>query len=830
MIRNDDFSYRISWTKRKLLRKLSVFFTAIIFLYSFTTCLYASPAGGVVTVGSGTITQSDKTMTIEQTTNKLGINWHTFDIGTGETVTFIQPSSSSVALNRVLGSEASSIYGALNANGKVFLINPNGVLFAPGSQVNVGGLVASALNISDSDFAAGNYLFNGAEGSVINAGNIKASDGGYVVLLGRQVANQGVIIAKKGTVALGAGEAVTLDMVGDGLINLAVKQATVNVNSANNNLIQADGGKVIMTARTADALGGSVVNNNGIIQANSISNMKGMIRLDGGDNGIVANNGTLSAAGENTGGDITLQGGSVQLGSSSSIDASGTTGGTLKVSAFGDLAITNNLSAGSNAKVILRADSTGTGSGTVNFAENGAVALSGSGTAEIYYNPTGYTSPVNYSANVSGGALSAYMLVNTINQLQNMKTNLTGAYALGKDIDASATSGWNSGAGFAPIGGINSFSGNFNGDNHVISNLYIKRPKQNYVGLFGKSTGAIKNIGLANVSVTGNYYTAGLAGINYGSISNSYSTATVQGYMYVGGLVGDNHAKSKVSNSYSSGTVSGTNHVGGLVGGNTYGNISNSYSSSSVNGGSNSQYVGGLVGHNGNDNGAAGGIISNSYSTGSVHGSTGVGGLVGVNSGSISNSYWNITSSGLTTSAGGTGLTSEQMRNPSSFFSWDFVNIWRIYDGYTYPLLKSFLTPLTVTANDYSRTYDGTIGYAGSAGISYSTTPTNSLLGTPVYGGTAQQAGNVGNYAIIPSGLYSNQQGYDIIYVNGVMAINPRPITVAANNASRMYGDANPASGPVSVTIGSLAATDVIGNASLSSTAWSCGSLSRTAS
>jgi len=848
MLSDGDFSYGIRRIKSKVLRTILDCFCTAIFLFISTSGGYASPSGGDVTTGSGNISQNDNIVTVTQTTNKMGINWQNFNIASGETVVFIQPGLSSIALNRVIGSEASTIYGQLLANGKIFLINPNGVLFAPSAQVNVGSLVASTLNISDSDFQAGNYIFNGTGGSVINQGNIKAVDGGYVVLLGQQVNNQGVIVANLGTVAVGAGNAVTLDMNGDGLINLAVNTAATGASILNGNLIQSNGGRVLMTARTADALAGTVINNSGMIQANSISNANGVIRLDGGNTGTVIHSGALSAAGKNTGengGLITLQGGNIQLASTSTFDASGTTGGTLKVSTVGDLALTNQLTAGNNANIVLRADSLGTGSGTVNFSDDGAVVLNGSGKAEIYYNPASYTSPIDYSGKVIGGPLTAYMLVNNVNQLQDMNINLAGAYALGKDIDASATSGWSSGAGFVPVGSINSFSGDFNGDNHIVSNLFINRSKQNYIGLFGKSTGSIKNIGLANVSVTGSYYTAGLVGINYGSISNSYITGTVKGYMYVGGLVGDQHVSSSISNSYSGGTVSGINHVGGLAGGNTYGIISNSYSSSNVTGGVNSKYVGGLAGHNGNDSGASGGIINNSYSTGIVSGNSGVGGLAGINSGSISNSYstgavsgnidvgglvgadfgritnsyWNITTSGQTNSAGGIGLTTTQMMDQDNFTGWDFLNTWRIYDGYTYPLLKSFLTPLTVTANDFGRTYDGTTGYSGIAGVSYSISATGSLLGTVVYGGTALNAVNAGIYSIAPSGLYSNQQGYDISYADGTLTITPKNIAVKANNAERVYGDPNPTSGTVSVMPGSLVGTDAIGGASLSSTA-----------
>src|SRR5207237_7340740 len=124
---------------------------------------------------------------INQSSQNVAINWQSFGIGLTETVRFVQPNSSSVALNRVLGSDPSSILGHLSANGKVFLVNPNGILFGEGAQVNVGSLVASTRDISDSDFMSGNYKFEGAgNGTILNQGSINA-DGGYVALLGAKV-------------------------------------------------------------------------------------------------------------------------------------------------------------------------------------------------------------------------------------------------------------------------------------------------------------------------------------------------------------------------------------------------------------------------------------------------------------------------------------------------------------------------------------------------------------------------------------------------------------------------------------------------------------------
>lgn len=291
---------------------------------------WANPTGGTVTSGAATIAASGSTMTVTQKTDKTVINWQSFSIGAGEKVRFLQPGASSIALNRVMGNNASNIYGTLTANGRVYLINPNGVLFAPGAQVNVGGLVASTLNITDSDFLAGKYSFNGSGGSVTNQGSIIAADGGYVALLGGQVSNQGVIAAKQGTVALGAGKAMTLDFNGDGLLSLAVNQSAVNALAENKNLIQADGGTVLMTAGAADALAGTVVNNSGIVQARAVNRAGGVIRLEGGN---VQVSGTLDTSGKNAGekgGTIKVLGNTIDV-DNASFDVSGNSGGTVLV-------------------------------------------------------------------------------------------------------------------------------------------------------------------------------------------------------------------------------------------------------------------------------------------------------------------------------------------------------------------------------------------------------------------------------------------------------------------------------------------------------------------
>ncbi|MEO8021908.1 filamentous hemagglutinin N-terminal domain-containing protein [Polaromonas sp.] len=267
-------------------------------MLGFGSAALALPADGVVAAGSANISSAGSTMTINQSTTNAVINWQSFGIAAGQTVQFVQPGSTSVALNRVLGADASSILGNLSANGKVFLLNPNGVLFGSGSQVNVGGLVATTMSLSDAKFMTGDYSFsNAGNGSVVNQGTINAADSGYVALMGKTVINQGVITAHLGSVALAGGQAATLDLAGDGLLHVSVTQGAVNALVDNGGMIRADGGKVLMTTQAAGSLLHTAVNNSGVIQAQTIGSRNGTILLLGDmDSGTMNVGGTLDAS------------------------------------------------------------------------------------------------------------------------------------------------------------------------------------------------------------------------------------------------------------------------------------------------------------------------------------------------------------------------------------------------------------------------------------------------------------------------------------------------------------------------------------------------------
>lgn len=300
------------------------------------------PTGGNIVGGQGSIGQDGNVMTVQQNTQRLAANWQSFDIGAGHKVVFNQPSSSAVALNRVLGGSRSEIYGSLQANGKVFLINPAGVLFAKGAEVNVGALMASTKAISDADFMAGNYRFTGNSetGEIINQGSLVAMRGGYIVLAANTVRNEagGMVTADGGTVALAAARDVTLTLNNAGTLGVAVDGTTAQALVTNGGLIGADGGQVLLTARGRDMLQGNVMNLAGVVRARSLGGKQGRITIDGGqatvdnpDAGNVELRGaTLDVSGLNAGekgGTVSITGKNVGLFEGATIDARGDSGG-----------------------------------------------------------------------------------------------------------------------------------------------------------------------------------------------------------------------------------------------------------------------------------------------------------------------------------------------------------------------------------------------------------------------------------------------------------------------------------------------------------------------
>ncbi|EOG3189450.1 filamentous hemagglutinin N-terminal domain-containing protein, partial [Salmonella enterica] len=319
-------------------RKLLGTLTPLAFLTGLVISLFPGmsvaadlPSGGQIVAGQGSISTSGNQMTIRQQTQNMAASWHSFDIGRNNTVQFIQPDSSSVALNRVTGASGSQIMGTLKANGQVFILNPNGVLFGKDAKVNVAGLVASTKNISDADFMRGQYTLSGsgkAGAQVINQGSLTATKGGYIVLAGEQVSNRGVIHTPSGKTVLAAGRTVTLQLDNGGLTSVVVNGSVVNALVENHGLISATDGSVYLTAEGRDMLLNTVVNNTGTIEAEGLEKQGGEIVLNGGDSGVVSQSGRLLADSRTgRGGKVVLEGQNIHLAAGSRTSATGAAGG-----------------------------------------------------------------------------------------------------------------------------------------------------------------------------------------------------------------------------------------------------------------------------------------------------------------------------------------------------------------------------------------------------------------------------------------------------------------------------------------------------------------------
>ncbi len=177
----------------------------------FPVAAPANPVNPTVMAGQAGFNTAGNTLTVTNTPNAI-INWQGFSIGPNETTRFIQQSAASAVLNRVTGGDPSQILGALQSNGRVFLINPNGIAFGAGSRIDVGGLVASTLNLSDADFLSGrmNFTERTGAGAIANAGEIRSAAGSQVLLIAPKVENAGLIEAPNGDILLAAGRSVRL--------------------------------------------------------------------------------------------------------------------------------------------------------------------------------------------------------------------------------------------------------------------------------------------------------------------------------------------------------------------------------------------------------------------------------------------------------------------------------------------------------------------------------------------------------------------------------------------------------------------------------------------
>ena len=453
--------------------------------------------------------------------------------------------------------------------------------------------------------------------------------------------------------------------------------------------------------------------------------------------------------------------------------------------------------------IVLDTDRVDTAAGNAKTTVN----LNAAGTAKAGYTPTGTMWPEVNGASVSvpdyakaakrtyyptltvtgGATLSEGQWVKNVVQLQAMGNSSDSRkhnYFLANDIDASATSTWNNGQGFVPVGDSmnNDFQGAFDGLNHTIYGLTINRPTTNYVGLFGRITGVdstIQNVGMIGGSMTGQNYVGGVVGEtdNGSSLVNVYNTSPVSGFNYVGGITGRlSNSETKVENAYNTGSVSGSAYVGGIVGDATMGNNI---------------------------------TINNVYNIGAVSGKNGnMGGIVGAASANVTNALWakdvsftpatgyskaNQSIGNLADTDTVKGVTLAEMKKSATYDSWkdsdgskvvattgNAGTTWRIYEGNTTPLLSGFFRSVVSVTGlaDQTTTYNG---QQQNMDISQAVFDPDTVDTTHMY---ASYGTNAGTY----SAIYSDQLGYDLVNTN-TLTIKKAPLTLTtAAQTDYTYG------------------------------------------
>ncbi len=411
----------------------------------------ANPRGGVVTAGSAEIIASEldpSFLQIIQSSNKAIINWQDFSIGAGEHTQFVQPSQMAAILNRVVSGNPSAIAGLMSSNGKVLVVNQNGIVVTPSGVIDTaGGLVLSTLDIKDADFLNGmddSFLGTTAAG-VTNYGTIMSA-GGDVVLLGDFVDNAGIIGAPDGTVALGAGGNIVVHSQGENKISVQASGvgAATGVNNSgsitgaaaelkahgnvyalainNSGIIRATGsqvinGRVMLTSRSADGKTGGDIENTGEIKANNVDGSGGFIMIDGGPGsnvGILGGKISTNGIGNTVGGDVVMIGQTINIAQGVEVTANGTDGGTILIGSAEDTqavsiggTVSANGSSGNGGSVMVLGDSTSvlsvSSSGRIEATggQNGGLVTMQGGTIN-----TALGSVIDAGGGVNGGSVA----------------------------------------------------------------------------------------------------------------------------------------------------------------------------------------------------------------------------------------------------------------------------------------------------------------------------------------------------------------------------------------------------------------------------------------
>ncbi|WP_283129949.1 filamentous hemagglutinin N-terminal domain-containing protein [Enterovibrio norvegicus] len=318
---------RVNIARNKITR--AVYASSFFIIASNALANVELPSGGVIIAGEGSIEYNGQVLNIQQLTPKMINEWAKFNVGDGSTVNFIQPDKNAISLNRVISDNPSSILGNLSANGQVFLINSNGVVFGGNSSIDTGGFLVSTLDIDNDKFLSGDYEFTGGDsaGSIVNLGQINVGDDSFIAFISPNISNQGELVANKGSVSLVAGDKVNIDFDGDGLITYEIEQGLINSLVSNKGSILAENGMVVMTARARGEIADSIVNNEGVIEALGFSSKGGRVFLHA-EGGQSINAGVIDVSSVNgKGGTIRHTGKAVVAESGSRYNASGDFGG-----------------------------------------------------------------------------------------------------------------------------------------------------------------------------------------------------------------------------------------------------------------------------------------------------------------------------------------------------------------------------------------------------------------------------------------------------------------------------------------------------------------------
>jgi filamentous hemagglutinin family protein len=638
---------------------------------------HANPLDGAVSTGSALISSTSKITTVDQKSEGVVIDWSSFNIASGQTTNFVQPNSSAIAVNRIGSASASRIMGTLDANGRIVLINGNGLLFGKGTQVNVGSLVATSTDGTDQEVLAGHFTKAGNQNaSIVNNGRIDAATHGTVALVAPNVSNFGIVRAKFGTVALGAGNRFTVDFNGDGLATFAT-QGDVNGNASVTNTGRISGATVSMTAHAAEGLATGVVNAGGVIEARGEHQAGGIVTLDAG-NGSLTTRGMIDAAGVTGHGKIETSGANVDLGGTitagkgghwivdpenltvdssaattidNSLDAgtavtlkttsTSATGPGTTSSGPGDIIVTSALSWDTTAKLTLDAYHSVIIDASVSATKKGTLTVltDDGGTGGILQFNGGNVTFANLNSKLTINGASYILVSGLPGYLADIAKEGFQNYALAASYTASGT------YHAAAIAYLQ--QGIFEGLGNTISNLKIvDTSTSDAVGLFGTSsdTAVIRDLNLTNVSIrsasVGNAENPGFVGV-------------------IGGLIGQNNGI--LYGDYVSGTITATGDnadVGGLAGMNV-GTIDESHTDITIKGDwsnaatSNGGLVGGLVGISEAQNGAVTDPISNSSAVVDITVNAGAlaGGLIGSNDSPITDSYATGTLNGKSASS-----------------------------------------------------------------------------------------------------------------------------------------------------------------------------------